>query len=172
MRALNEVAAITRKAAIGAGIPPAQAQDLAQTAVFMAGRGEDMGPVLAALAEPDVAIDVAWGGTRLIIKAGTAAMTAPMVKDGFCMGLTKVRLFDPAHAALTCAMLAEAGIKVACQNCVLDYMGRTTPEHPLGPVDVPDQVWAVLAEYAARTYVPETEASRNSGAGAGLTDND
>lgn len=38
------------------------------------------------------------------------------------------------------------------------------------PVDVQD--WRRLDRYAARTYVPATEQSRRSGAGAGTTDND
>jgi len=39
-------------------------------------------------------------------------------------------------------------------------------------LDVDDEAYARVAEYAARILVPETEASRESGAGAGLTDND
>jgi len=35
----------------------------------------------------------------------------------------------------------------------------------------PDE-WQQLETYAALTYVPETDASRLVGAGAGLTDND
>lgn len=39
---------------------------------------------------------------------------------------------------------------------------------------IPDmpEAFAVLTRFAARTYAPATEASRRSGAGAGLTDND
>ena len=39
-------------------------------------------------------------------------------------------------------------------------------------LSVDDAAYARVAEYAARILVPETEASRESGAGAGLTDND
>ena len=83
MRALNEVGAIVHKAALGAGIPVGQADDLARTAVHMAGHGEDLKPIVDALTEPQEPIDVAWGGDRLVIKAGNVAMTAPIVKDGF-----------------------------------------------------------------------------------------
>jgi len=34
------------------------------------------------------------------------------------------------------------------------------------------ETFAALSDFAARTYAPSTEASRESGAGAGLTDND
>lgn len=48
------------------------------------------------------------------------------------------------------------------------------PASPIPPTRhaVPDPVLARLMELAARMYVPETEASRLKGAGAGLTDND
>ena len=41
-----------------------------------------------------------------------------------------------------------------------------------GPVDIDGEVWEALGQFAHRTYVPATEASRLKGAGAGLTDND
>ena len=51
----------------------------------------------------------------------------------------------------------------------------TAEERPV-PVpsrcDVDPMDWQVLGKYAALTYVPETDASRLAGAGAGLTDND
>jgi|GEM_PF-913007 len=40
------------------------------------------------------------------------------------------------------------------------------------PVEIDDTGWSRLSEFAFRSYVPESEASRLSGAGAGLTDND
>jgi len=43
---------------------------------------------------------------------------------------------------------------------------------PAGPFDVDEQIWQRLNKLAAQTYVPETESSRLSGAGAGLVDND
>lgn len=41
-----------------------------------------------------------------------------------------------------------------------------------GPQIVSERHWAQLAGLAALTYVPTTDASRTSGAGAGLSDND
>ncbi|MEM9357390.1 MAG: DUF3726 domain-containing protein [Pseudomonadota bacterium] len=38
--------------------------------------------------------------------------------------------------------------------------------------DVPGRLWAKVEALAAQTYVPASEQSRTSGAGAGLTDND
>ncbi len=39
-------------------------------------------------------------------------------------------------------------------------------------IEVADAVWNNIVELAGKTYVPESEASRLLGAGAGLTDND
>jgi hypothetical protein len=52
MRALNEVGAMVRKAAIGANIPVGQADDLARTATYLAGNGQALDCVVAALRSP------------------------------------------------------------------------------------------------------------------------
>ena len=172
MRALNEVGAIVHKAALGAGIPVGQADDLARTAVHMAGHREQLGPVVDALTEPQEPIDVAWGGDRLVIKAGNVAMTAPIVKDGFATGIRKVRLCRPSHLPLVIAMLAESGVRVQADGTMLERLGFAPPAPMPGPVDVPAHIWEILATFAARTYVPASDTSRTGGAGAGLTDND
>ena len=41
-----------------------------------------------------------------------------------------------------------------------------------GARDITEDTWSVLSTLAARTYVPESDASRESGAGAGDIDND
>ncbi len=41
-----------------------------------------------------------------------------------------------------------------------------------GAQDIPATLWSQLTEFAKRTYVPASEASRLAGAGAGLIDND
>lgn len=51
-------------------------------------------------------------------------------------------------------------------------IGFVPPVVPAGHSEVADAVWARLNALAMQTYVPETEASRLSGAGAGLVDDD
>ncbi len=172
MRALSEVGAIVHKAALGAGIPVGQADDLARTAVHMAGHREALKPIVDALIEPQEAVDVAWGSDRLVIKAGHAAMTAPIVKDGFATGVRKVRLCRPSHLSLVIAMLAEAGVQVQADGTLIEKIGFATPDPVMGPVDVPAEIWNAFATLAAKTYVPASDTSRAGGAGAGLTDND
>lgn len=172
MRALAEVNAIVQKAALGAGLPIGQAEDLARTAVYMAGQHQILDPVVDALIEPDVPIDIAWGAEKLVIKAGNVAMTAPMVKDGFCTGVTKARLACVEHVPLVIAMLAQAGLAVDADGAMIALRQFEKPEPTVGPVDVSDTVWHALNHLAAKTYVPKSDASRDAGAGAGLTDND
>jgi len=50
------------------------------------------------------------------------------------------------------------------------------PDAPLIPTqhhqDVCNTIWQILNDFAYQTYVPATDKSRLSGAGAGLVDND
>ena len=57
-------------------------------------------------------------------------------------------------------------------RCYEDKQGLSISQIPLGGVEVNIETWSELAALAARTYVPESNASRAAGAGAGLTDND
>ncbi len=166
MRALDEVGKMVRHAAIGAGIPIGQADELARAATYLVGHGQDLHCIVAALTEPPAPIDVAWGGDRVIVKTGNAAMTAPIVKDCFATGGVKARLSNPAHVPLVTAMLAEAGIQITVDGTLITKQGFATSDRLLGPVEIPDNVWAILTQLATRTHV------RPSGAGAGLSDND
>lgn len=49
---------------------------------------------------------------------------------------------------------------------------KTVSAHPVGPIQIPDDIWQQLGGYAAQTYVPSSEQSRLSGAGAGIVEND
>jgi hypothetical protein len=46
------------------------------------------------------------------------------------------------------------------------------PPHPVSRVTLPDTLATKMQRLAARLLVPETDASRRAGAGAGLSDND
>ena len=68
--------------------------------------------------------------------------------------------------------------RTACDLTLPDReleLGQPVAEWPAvlnSRADVSGDVYARLQVFAARTYAPETEASRARGAGAGLTDND
>ncbi|QFT92196.1 hypothetical protein FIU86_05040 [Roseovarius sp. THAF9] len=76
----------------------------------------------------------------------------------------KTRLDDPG-AALDCARTktVQLSATAARHGTVLTRLYRAAP--------MPQAV-AILDAFAQRTYAPETEASRLTGAGAGLSDND
>jgi hypothetical protein len=58
------------------------------------------------------------------------------------------------------------------KDTVIRKQGYVSAKPMVGPVEIPTDVWSTLTQLAAMTHVPATDASRKSGAGAGLTDND
>jgi hypothetical protein len=68
-------------------------------------------------------------------------------------------------SSLTCERLSATG------DSELADSGASLDLH-IGDAAVDETAWVQLSEYAHRTYVEATEASRLSGAGAGLNDND
>lgn len=173
IRSHNEIAGMVQKAARGAGAPPGQAEDLARVAVYLVRTGQALDCVANAVAEPFGPIDVQWDSDCIKVKSGPAIMVAPVVRDAFLSGVNNARLDNPKQTTLIGATLAEAGIMVASQGGDLARSIEAPPPASLsGPVDVPDGLWSIFSDFAAKTYVPETDASRNAGAGAGLTDND
>jgi len=57
-------------------------------------------------------------------------------------------------------------------SCYRGEWGGSITSMPLDGVEVKDEIWREVAALAAKTYVPESKASRVAGAGAGLNDND
>ena len=55
---------------------------------------------------------------------------------------------------------------------IVQDTGSLPPPLATGPITIAADIWAELDVLAAQSYVPATEASRLSGAGAGLSDND
>lgn len=171
-RSLNEVGLIVQKAAMGAGIPVGQAEDLSRVALFIARANGDLSCVAKALEELHAALDVEFDGDLIVIKAGMAALAGPVVRDAFVMGATRAALADATHTPLVTAMLQASGFAVGAKAAQLDRMGSILPAHGKGPVEVPDDIWIIWEKLAARTYVPASETSRLAGAGAGEIDND
>ena len=66
---------------------------------------------------------------------------------------------------------AEAG-NTDLNLSIAQDTGALPPPLATGPITIAEDIWAELDVLAAHSYVPATEASRLSGAGAGLSDND
>ena len=143
IRARAEVAALLMKAARGAGLPLALAEDLYQMADF-----------ISADDAMHVAADIAAGGPALL------ELTHAL--DEMACGETQ-----KIEAPLAGALAATRGwVLIGGER----REGR--PEKLAGPIELSDEVLSRLEALAARTYVPESDASRARGAGAGAIDND
>ena len=66
---------------------------------------------------------------------------------------------------------AEAG-DIDLSMSIAQDTGSLPPPLATGPITIAEDIWAELDVLAAHSYVPATDASRLSGAGAGLSDND
>ena len=159
---INEVMTLTAKAARGAGAPPAQATAFGRAAVYhlAASRQEDdLTSALEALPEgPIIAVPL-----EFIALAAHQPPTAilhskasPELLHSYAQAqpLTTVLALDGAHLRASVDPQTPAA-----RPCVLR-------------IALSDALAQLLNRYAARTLVPESDASRISGAGAGLTDND
>ncbi|SLN43758.1 DUF3726 domain-containing protein [Pseudooctadecabacter jejudonensis] len=149
----NEIEALVLKAARGGGCPLGVAEDLAAATGYLD---------LNALTE----CPCHTGAASAIIEAFDAALA-----HGRATALT-------ADAPLIAALLAarddpRLSIDVTSGGAVISTHGNPVqPPDRLGRRTVRADLLDHLNDMAARILVPETEASRAAGAGAGLTDND
>ena len=94
-----------------------------------------------------VAVEVSWSGMRVALCAGEARLDAP----------------DPAALAADRAQAVVVG--PAARACI-------AATDPALRAEVSREAQKILERFAHRTYAPATRQSRESGAGAGLSDND
>lgn len=164
---VTEIAALAAKAARGAGAPPAQAARFGQaTACHLAARRDarsvtqalealPSGPIMMLPVVLDAAMAQAWDGS-----GGVLSLPGGMADDLVESYLAAL----PCEARLHCSETGRLSV-------TLDIT-RLRGAGICGRIDAEDAFIEDLARLAARTFVPETEASRTGGAGAGLDDND
>lgn len=154
-RSANEIAVLATKAAGGAGAPPAQAAQFGAAAVaHLAGGG--------AIALLDQALgDLPAGGA--IIDIPLTLQTA--AEAGGALRIAGHPLLAAYIDSLPCAAHLAGDVL---------HLDLATPaaRRAVARVDLPDAAYDRWSALAARLLVPESEASRSGGAGAGLTDND
>ena len=152
---------LATKAARGAGSPPAQAAQFGSAAVVHLTQGRDVSALNAALAAlpdgPIIALPLAL--TR--IAEGQAEGIATGVLGHADLGLAQSYV-----QALPCALA------LTVDGTVHLDLNRPAPRALVQRIDLPEDVYADWAALAAELLVPESGASRLSGAGAGLIDND
>jgi hypothetical protein len=175
-----EAYALVLKAARGAGLPLGHCEDLANAMKIAPSPVWEVLPDALggefALAVPDE-ID-----GRLVYEISRIAIDGPSAIDAALSGQEVYlgRLDVPLLLVMLCHVAEEAveqGFEYTFDEdggVLLRLSGRAPDRTTMqdGRADIPENVFGFLNILAAKTYVPESEASRVSGAGAGLTDND
>lgn len=158
---VNEVTTLAAKAARGVGAPPAQADDFGRAAAQHLGAGR-------ALEDLRSALDNVPNGPIILFPLALLAL-AERAEDGRAQGwVDALNLPELLHSyveVMGCAAFCD-GRKVT-----LD-LNAPAPRRPAHRIEIPEALAADWSALAARLLVPETEASRTRGAGAGITDND
>jgi hypothetical protein len=191
---LNEIEGVALKAARGAGLAWGVAEEVAEAAGWLARRDVPWAAALADLLQHGVGAGEASpieAGIRLADRALLAEPAGPLILAWPVLFVPFVARVAPAVGAVVSWHGGSAGVRAAAGGTeVRDGEGLAVPRldgvmvRPGGGGDgrwvgpraggraVDPGVWRILEGLAARTYVPESEASRLTGAGAGLSDND
>ena len=198
---LAEIDALCRKAARGAGCLWGLAEEAGKAARWLAARGLPGPEALAALLEGprDCPCSASGGGPKCALRFGAflgdrveriaagesmsgevaqpLLVLAQLGRAATATGSTLVVDWPEVRALCSPDGLAIAadGNLVSASATLRCEAGRIdVPSVPAGHRSTPvtGDAWATLERYAARTYAPATEASRQAGAGAGKADND
>ncbi|MEM9637300.1 MAG: hypothetical protein AAGA94_06605, partial [Pseudomonadota bacterium] len=159
--------ALATKAARGAGAPAAQAALFGEAAALHLGQGR-------AAADLAQALDYLPGGP---------IMEFPLQLQSLLLSAEETPTCTVEMATAGLPTLAQSYLETLPHGCRVNAMSEislsvtldlTAPARSLPLVRAAecDGLMARMTELAARTFVPESDASRRAGAGAGLTDND
>jgi hypothetical protein len=158
----NEIANLAAKAARGGGAPPAQAAVFGRAALRHLIAGRDIGglqdAVLALPAGPILALPQAFAEVCESAQNGRAKADLPVGE------LT--------HSYAEAMPYFCEAITNADHVTINVELTRPAQNQPVRRVDLPLDFAAHLKRLADKLLVPESDASRLSGAGAGLSDND
>lgn len=164
-RSANEVQNLIAKAARGAGAPPAQAAAFGRAAVchLSAGRGEaELRRALGALPQGPI-MELPLALARLMETAETGNATGDL---SHAQTPQLVQSYVDALPFKHQAQALGGGITVQID------VTQPAPRAAVTRLDPSAAFVAELTALLAKTLVPDTAASRLSGAGAGLQDND
>lgn len=161
IRSANEVMVLATKAARGAGAPAAQAAQFGAAAVVHIIAGREIEVLDAALASlPDgPIIELPLSLMRIVEGQVEGIAQGPLDQSQNALVQSYV-------AAMPCAAALTA------EGVVHIDLNRPAPRAAVQRINLSEQTYAAWTALAAALLVPESDASRLSGAGAGLTDND
>lgn len=169
---LSELQGYARLAARGLGLSAAHADALCKALVHFASVEIDWAEFTAAF-EP---MDSDESSERFRV-----LRDAPSLLDDLICDQDELHISNIDAVSVLNLYVVEAEVAFGCaitlrqegSAAVLALKGSTTPRTEI-PVrlDIPKTVMDRLNALAGRMYVPDSEASRRGGAGAGLSDND
>lgn len=168
MRSVNEVEVLARKAALGAGFPPAQAESFGRAAAHhlaLEGDPEALTRALDAAGGPILRLHLLPEDIRRALPLAGPDMVLSLQPGDAALAPAYARLCG--HAIAGCHVVEEAGIPRLHLSIAPDALASSLPAR----LTLQGDVYDALAASAARTLVPASDASR-SGAGAGDIDND
>ncbi|MDA9237654.1 hypothetical protein N9P15_01000 [Planktomarina sp.] len=164
----NELQVAVLKACRGVGLPIAQAQEVAAA---VAASPQAIPDFLQYLSQPfqKVGFDFTNG---LEVKNANILQDFSVCADAAISGESSVVIRDFDRCELIIALAKHRGVMVKTQSNDLSISKGAASELLFERCNLSTKDWAAIGQYAALTYVPETDQSRIDGAGAGLTDND
>ena len=153
----NEIEGLVLKAARGGALPTGLGEDLASATAFL-----DLARLSQCPCSSGAAAAIPSAIDLVMVAKGPQTVTAD-------------HALIEAYVAVAEAQTGQTLIWQRTENgAVIERLDGAAPKDhaPLGRRDIPDTLLAHLKEMGAKMLVPETDASRLAGAGAGLTDND
>lgn len=199
-RSQNEVFGMAVKAARGAGYPPGIADELAQATLWLCQKDcAGVEALVEDLGYPHKLVAFKKTGREMRLSDAPTGTLAISAVDALAAKLCDRAIVARAPNSLmvlgACGVATrELGFAVNISGWAIIDRGEivslsgeipagdlaislipskdNSTDMPAKPIEVADQTWTALEALAAKTYVPASEASREKGAGAGLTDND
>ena len=171
-RSVNEIESLARKAATGAGFPPAQAESFGRAAVLHLASGGAAEALTDALGDPadspilrlPLLVEDLW---RALALAGPEVALSLQPGDE-SLAPAYARLLPVALRAVRVVRQPDGPARIEI-TAIPDKRHR--PDLP-ARIEAPDALVERLTRLAERTYGSATENSRTSGAGAGNIDTD
>ena len=164
----NELQMAALKACRGIGLPIAQAQEVAAA---VAASPKAIPDFLKYLSKPLQRADFDFTNGVEVRNANILRDFA-VCADAAIFGTSSVVIRDIEKCELIIALAKHRGVIVNTQSSDLSISKGIASELVFERCSIEINDWTAIGQYAALTYVPETDQSRLDGAGAGLSDND
>ena len=164
----NELQMAALKACRGIGLPIAQAQEVAAA---VAASPQAISEFLKYLSQPlEIAYFDFTNGVE--VKNANILRDFAVCADAAIFATSSVVIRDIEKCELIIALAKHRGVIVNTQSSDLSISKGIASELAFERCNIEINDWTAIGQYAALTYVPETDQSRLDGAGAGLSDND